>query len=272
MDFNDAKNKSVDVSVVIPCYCCADTIRRAVTSIYEQTYRPSEVVLVNDCSPDRTLQKLYELQDEFSDEWIKVVSTPVNSGPSKARNIGWEVSSRSYLAFLDADDSWHPLKIEKQFFWMSDHTDVSLTGHVSVLSGSADKDPSLDDVLFRPLSKRELLFSNKFSTSSVMVKTQLPFRFNEFRSYSEDFELWCDIAFANNKCFVMGEGLTFVHKGHFGKSGLSSNLWRMEKGELSAFRKLWVHSHIDMVTYIVCVSWSISKYIRRCIKTYLVGN
>ena len=117
------------VSVVIPCYRCADTIARAVTSIAEQTSRPAEVILVDDCSGDDTLATLYELQAEYPQGWVKVIESPKNAGPGTARNLGWEAATQAYIAFLDADDSWHPQKIEMQYGWMSKNPEVALTGH-----------------------------------------------------------------------------------------------------------------------------------------------
>ena len=60
----------VPVSVVVPCYCCEDTIERAVVSVMSQTALPGEVILVDDASPDhgRTLSKLQELQERFRDK------------------------------------------------------------------------------------------------------------------------------------------------------------------------------------------------------------
>ena len=55
----------VSVSVIIPCYRCADTIERAVKSVAEQSQKPYEVILVDDCSGDNTLQALNELQAEY---------------------------------------------------------------------------------------------------------------------------------------------------------------------------------------------------------------
>lgn len=121
-----------DVSVVIPCYRCSDVIERAVTSVWEQTLRPAEVILVDDCSGDGTVDTLYALQKKFPPNWIKVIELEQNSGPGEARNAGWAAASHSYVAFLDADDSWHPQKIEIQYSWMIEHPDVVLTGHECV--------------------------------------------------------------------------------------------------------------------------------------------
>jgi len=99
------------VSVIIPCYRCADTIGRAVESMIWQTLPPKEILLVEDYSQDegKTLASLYDLQRKFQDKiTIKVIPLLKNGGPGGARNTGWDEAQQPYLAFLDADDSWHP--------------------------------------------------------------------------------------------------------------------------------------------------------------------
>jgi len=122
----------VPVSVVIPCYCCEDTIERAVVSVMSQTALPGEVILVDDASPDhgRTLSKLQELQERFRDKThIEIIALKNNSGPSVARNAGWGTATQPYIAFLDADDAWHTQKLEIQYEWMKEHPEIALTGH-----------------------------------------------------------------------------------------------------------------------------------------------
>lgn len=93
------------VSVVIPCYCCADTIDKAVESVWKQTWRPYEVILVEDSSKDHgaTRMALSNIIDRYPGGWIKLILLDKNKGPGNARNIGWEASTQRYIAFLDAD-------------------------------------------------------------------------------------------------------------------------------------------------------------------------
>src|SRR5258706_14692588 len=96
------------VSVVVPCYRCADTIERAVRSVAAQTLRPAEVILVDDGSPDGTGAALERLRERFGADWIRIVRLPRNLGSASARNAGWELATQRYVAFLDSDDAWHP--------------------------------------------------------------------------------------------------------------------------------------------------------------------
>ena len=96
------------VSAVIPAYNYAQFVCRAVDSVLSQTYPQLECVVVDDGSTDNTLEVLTPYGDR-----IRVVSKK-NGGLAAARNTGVENSRGEYVAFLDADDWWHPEKIAKQ--------------------------------------------------------------------------------------------------------------------------------------------------------------
>ena len=92
---------SIKFSVIIPCYNASKFINSLTNSIIHSDILPDEIIFVNDCSTDNTLNILQDLNLEK----IKkiVVSTEVNSGPGGARNLGVKNSSKENLIFLDAD-------------------------------------------------------------------------------------------------------------------------------------------------------------------------
>lgn len=95
------------VSVIIPALNAAETIARALDSVFAQTCRDFEIIVVNDGSTDDTLRVLAGYGDR-----LKIISQ-TNRGISAARNAGVRASSGKYLAFLDADDVWLTDKLEK---------------------------------------------------------------------------------------------------------------------------------------------------------------
>lgn len=97
------------VSIVLPCYNRADTIERAVHGVIKQTYRPIQLILINDGSTDRTenvvlsmLQELQEAQIEFKYIWQE------NMGPGGAVNTGLKYVDGEYMAWVDSDDELMP--------------------------------------------------------------------------------------------------------------------------------------------------------------------
>lgn len=108
----DKKNNNGKVSVIIPAYNSEKSIHIAIDSILSQTWENIEVIIVDDCSIDNTLEviKQYAKQDNR----IKVFSTPINSGPYVARNIGLQNATGEFVTINDADDWSHEKKIEIQ--------------------------------------------------------------------------------------------------------------------------------------------------------------
>ena len=259
----------IPVCVIIPCFRCSATIRRAVDSVFAQSAIPAEIVLVEDCSGDDTLIALLELERQFPGR-IKLVQMKVNGGAASARNAGWATTKQPYIAFLDADDSWHPEKLHIQYEYMQSHPEVALSGHQCVLM----RDNEILGLPCAPsvslISSRSLLFKNAFSTTSpIMLKNSMPFRFKEDMRFSEDFLLWLQIAFSGLKVVRIETPLSYTYKSMYGESGLSAQLWKMEKGELSNFSSLYQAGRINLLLLIAASCFSIIKFVRRLFFTSL---
>src|SRR5207247_1269651 len=105
-----ATARTCPVSVVIPCFEAGGTVQRALRSIAAQTCPPEEVILVDDGGSSAEAARLRTLESDST----RLVVLPQNRGPASARNAGWAEATRRYVAFLDADDIWHPRKLELQ--------------------------------------------------------------------------------------------------------------------------------------------------------------
>lgn len=94
------------VSIIVPVYNAEDTLHIAIDSILAQTYQNIELVIVDDCSKDNTLNKLYKYKDgEINNNFsIKIISHETNKGVASARNTGLENASGEYIYYVDADD------------------------------------------------------------------------------------------------------------------------------------------------------------------------
>jgi glycosyltransferase involved in cell wall biosynthesis len=99
---------SLTFSVIIPAYNAEKTLETALNSILDQTYPVNEIIVVNNNSTDKTT----EIAKKFGDKLILV--NCYDQGVSNARNLGVSLSTSNYIAFLDADDTWHPEKLSKQ--------------------------------------------------------------------------------------------------------------------------------------------------------------
>lgn len=256
------------VSVVIPCYCCSETIGRALASIAAQTVLPHEVILVEDASPDggKTLDVLRHFAGEYADTFgVKITVLKENSGAGSARNRGWEAAGQPYIAFLDADDAWHPQKIEIQYGWMSEHPEYGLAGHAHARQQKQDRSwPCIDpDIEIWRVSKSRALFSNPFSTPTVMLKRDLPYRFREGKRYTEDYLLWLEIILSGTPTAYINQPMASTYKADYGAGGLSAHLWEMEKGELGTYWAVYRTGRIGIISASLFSMYSLVKYLRR---------
>jgi Glycosyl transferase family 2 len=116
-------------AVVIPAYNAARTLARAIDSVLAQTYPPAEIWVIDDASTDGTLA----LAASYSPK-VQLIQLPHNQGPSAARNAGWDAAAADYIAFLDADDAWHPLKLELVARHLAQTPGIRFLGHRILLA------------------------------------------------------------------------------------------------------------------------------------------
>lgn len=94
-------------------------IGESIESVIRQTHTDWELLVVDDGSTDGTVEKIQEYQAQ--DTRIRLIPLPVNQGVGISRNIGIKAAVGAYIAFVDADDIWMPMKLEKQLSFMREH-------------------------------------------------------------------------------------------------------------------------------------------------------
>ncbi len=180
-----------EVSVIIPTFNRASTIKRAVDSVLTQSFSDFELIVVNDGSTDRT----EEVLSGFSSK-IKLLKTQ-NRGVSAARNLGAEVSAGKFIAFLDSDDEWRPTKLEKQLELMNKkRLRICQTEERWIRNGKFVNKPARykkreGDIFDRCLTHCAV------TPSSVLLEKTLLFEyggFDESFPLCEDYDLWLRMA------------------------------------------------------------------------------
>lgn len=104
------------ISVIMPCYNMASYVSDSIKSVIAQTYPHWELLIVDDASSDETVNIIKSYAQ--ADFRIKFAIKKQNSGISDTRNQCIQMAQGQFLAFLDADDIWHPEKLEKQLSFM----------------------------------------------------------------------------------------------------------------------------------------------------------
>jgi glycosyltransferase involved in cell wall biosynthesis len=176
---------SPSFSVVIPCYNAAKFLPATLASVAAQTWPPHEVIVVDDGSTDDSARVAAAF-----DPALRVVSQP-NRGESVARNRGMDLATGDWVAFLDADDLWHPRKLERQASLTGTDAVGVATAHYVI---DADGVPVAIDVKpFGPYSVRTVATTSFIYPSSLAVRRNVPVRFPEWTRASEDLVFCLDL-------------------------------------------------------------------------------
>jgi glycosyltransferase involved in cell wall biosynthesis len=211
------------VTAVIPAFNSEETIGRALESVLGQTYSPIEILVVDDCSSDGTAR----IVQTYAERGVKLMRLPRRRGASGARNAGIAAAQGELIAFLDSDDAWLPLKLEKQVALISSNSEYIFVSCAARQFSPADRD--LGDVYRgrRPVAGVEcwksLLACNTIATPSVLVwrkhLTELG-GFEESLQVCEDQDMWIRLACRGSVGYI-DEWLVEVHSR---ANSLSSNL------------------------------------------------
>lgn len=185
------------VSVIMPAYKAEPYLAQAISSVLSQTLRDLELIVIDDCSPDRC----HEIALEFAarDSRVTVLRNESNSGVARTRNRGIDLAAGDYIAFLDSDDVWHPEKLERQLRRMEHANSVISYCSYAIIDPAGQKIRA-DYLVPEQMTIRDLLKENCIQCSAMLIRADLVkrFRFNtEF--FHEDYILGLDI---------LGEGHT----------------------------------------------------------------
>lgn len=191
------------VSVIIPHKNDSNLIFRALESILLQTYKPKEVIVVDDHSTVEHEYFLRKIIKTLSSEIPIVFLASSGTGLSAARNSGIHLAEYEFLAFLDADDQWRSDKLEEQ-------TKNYSYGYSAVHSWCTNISPDGKENLLKPsvnYSKESLCngtYTVTGSASAVLVQREYIKSlggFNESLEFAEDLDMWVRLSqFGNFKC------------------------------------------------------------------------
>jgi len=175
------------VSVLLPVYNCENYILEAVESILQQTYSHFELLIIDDCSTDATVEKIKTLTDQR----IQLIEKPKNSGITNSLNFGLTIAKGKYIARMDGDDISLPLRFEKQvaFLEANENVIVCATNYQILDTDILVKNPEENEFI-----KIDLLSDSCIAHPTVMLRksilyTNNIFYQNEFEP-AEDYDLW----------------------------------------------------------------------------------
>ena len=221
----------MEITVVIPTYNRYTLLKRAITSLYNQTYLPKEIIVVDDGSKDDTSK----IQNDFSDI---IYIYQENRGVSAARNRGIENANCEWIAFLDSDDEFHPEKLQKQVAFHQANSDIlmSYTAERWIRDDKEVKVPKKYQKIGKDIFAENVEYCN-IAPSTVMLHKkviQSVGMFDETLWACEDYELWLWILI-HFEAGLINEKLIIKHAGHENQLGFSKGL---ETLRINALEKL----------------------------------
>jgi glycosyltransferase involved in cell wall biosynthesis len=211
------------VSVVIPTYNHAAFVRETLDSVFAQTYRDFEIVVINDGSPDNTEEVLKELIDGHRVAYVR----QENAGQAAARNAGLKMAKGEYIAFLDDDDVWPADKLEWQAARLDEEPEAVLV--YGLLKRVGSEVPDLPEETSAP----EGWLADRFRRSNwIMSPGQTLIRAEPLREIggfdvslpgADDWDLY--IRLAERGKFVSDTRVSLIYRMHMANA--SRNVWGM---------------------------------------------
>ncbi len=231
MSKNENKYK---ISVVIPTLNRINTLQRALDSVINQTYKPAEIIVVDNGSSDGTLEFLRE-------QYPKITILKENKiGVSSARNKGIKKSINQWIALLDSDDAWHPRKLEIQTSMLNSalkeynliHTDEIWFRNNKHLNQMKKHKKQGGYIFERCLSLCCISPSSVLFKKNILDKVGL---FDESLPVCEDYDMWLKICSSEEVLFAQDK-LTYKYGGH--KDQLSKSYWGMDRFRIKSIENI----------------------------------
>ena len=242
------------VSIIMPCYNSEKYIEATIKSVIAQTYRNWELLLVDDCSSDASI----ELAKAFGDERVRIFSMSENSGAAATRNNAIDEARGRWIAFLDSDDLWMPEKLEKQLKYMVEggiafsYTDYEVLDENDRLISTFR--PKLSVCRYTDILKHNhigclTVIYDSDKLGKVFMPTEATKR--------EDVACWLRILKTGEAAYCLHECLA-KYKVH--SSSVSSNKLKMIKYQWLVYRRVERINLLGSAFYLVC--WAIMGFFK----------
>ena len=218
------------VSIIMPNFNSAKFINETVDSVINQSYKNWELIIVDDCSTDNSI----EILSQYTDDRIRLIKSEQNYGAALSRNKAIEAANGSWIAFLDSDDLWAYDKLEKHLSFMVDKSAVFSCTDYKVIDGDRKEvsqfSPKKDEYFYNDILKHNCIgCSTAIYDAKKLGKVYMP-----LAEKREDFACWLEILKRGYSVCYFHEFLA-EYRVH-GKS-VSSKKSKMIKHQWNVYRK-----------------------------------
>ena len=222
-----------DISVVIPTHNRCALLKRAISSVLNQTIRSKKIIVVDNGSTDSTYEMISSLFPEITYIYEK------RRGVSIARNQGIKNCQSPWIAFLDSDDTWEPQKLEKQLFFTNNinkkfrliHTNEIWYKNDKFQNQSRKHQKSGGDIFQKSLEFCCISPSSAFIKKEVFDDYGF---FDESLEVCEDYDMWIRIT-AKEEVGFLDKPFVKKYGGH--DDQLSKKYWGMDRFRIKSLEK-----------------------------------
>lgn len=222
----------MSVSIITPTYNSERFIAETILSVQAQTYQDWEMIIVDDCSTDKTAEIVASFQEK--DSRIKYFYNSTNKGSALSRNLALQKAKGKWIAFLDSDDLWLPEKLEKQIEFMTKNNfHFSYTNYCEIDENSKETGilitgpKVITDKLMKAYCWPGCL-TVMYDAEKVGIMQTVDIKINE------EYALWIKIAKKLN-CYLLNENLAKYRRHN--NSLTSQSYFKLIKWHYLMFRK-----------------------------------
>lgn len=223
------------VTVVTPSWNSEKYIESTIKSVQAQTHQNWEMIIVDDCSTDHTVEIVKRIAK--SDIRIKILRQPVNGGAAKARTRSMQNGTGRYIAYLDADDIWKPEKLSKQIQFMKEkNCEFSCTSYEVIDDEGNSKNKHIH--MLPKVNYVDFLTNNLLQTVGIMVdieKVDKKHLIMPELKRRQDAATWLQILKAGHECYGMQDILAQYRRT---EGSLSSNKVKAAKDVWNLYRNI----------------------------------
>jgi teichuronic acid biosynthesis glycosyltransferase TuaG len=212
------------VSVITPVYKVEKHIFECIQSVLDQTFDNIEIVLVDDCSPDHSVDIIKKMMRAHPN--IRYEKLEKNSGAAVARNRALEIANGRYVAFLDSDDKWLPDKIEKQIRLIKSIDTPLVFGAINMIDEEGNE-VKTSRYIPSKISYRGLLRNTAIATSTVLIDREKAgdFRMPLIRS-GQDYATWLSILRGGETAYSITDQVSCYRKTEGSLSSKKTENWK----------------------------------------------
>jgi teichuronic acid biosynthesis glycosyltransferase TuaG len=243
---NRTDTACVTVSVIMPAYNAEAYIETAIRSVVAQTFTDWELIVIDDCSRDATVEIVENLACE--DSRITLLRNEVNMGVSKTRNRGLDFARGSFVAFLDSDDVWYPEKLKVQLECL-ERTGADFAYCSYAIVNADGETAKADYIVPESITFESMLRKNDIGCSTVLLTAPIvkKYRFGS-GFYHEDYVLWMQLLRdgyqACGNVEILVDWRYIENSRSFDKRKSAKNRWLIYRNYLglSLIQSLWAFS------------------------------